>query len=136
MCSEKDYDFASGRNCLLRVKTMVIKQDSTVLGADVLTEGAADVTKQVLIGPDDGSVNVIMRCFTVAPGGHTKLETHALEHVVSVKQGRGMVVSAEGEHEITVGYSVFVAPFELHQFKNPFEEPFVFLCTIPNTEQK
>ncbi|HIJ66334.1 MAG TPA: cupin domain-containing protein [Candidatus Hydrogenedentes bacterium] len=65
--------------------------------------------------------------------GTTPYHTHDYEHLVQVKGGRGVVVDERGErHELAAGYSVFVAPNEKHRFANPFSEPFVFACAIPN----
>jgi len=50
---------------------MIIKQDSDMTPQPVTTDGAADVTIRIPIGPDDGSENMIMRLFCIAPGGHT-----------------------------------------------------------------
>jgi len=115
---------------------MKVKPDSAVPSACVDAEGAKDVAMQVLIGPDDGSRAIIMRLFTVAPGGHTPYHTHDFEHLVRVQAGRGVLIDAAGEkRELSVGQNVFVAPNEKHQFANPFGEPFQFTCTILNPER-
>lgn len=114
---------------------MKIKQDTDVEAQPVQMEGAKDVTIQVLLGPDDGSQNIIVRLFRVYPGGHTPYHTHDFEHLVRVKQGRGVVVDEHGnKHELCEGQNVFVAPNEKHQFANPFSEPFELTCTILNPE--
>ena len=90
-----------------------------------------DVHKKVLIGPDDGSHNMVMRYFKILPGGHTPYHTHTLEHVVRIVKGKGVVQDVEGK-EITLeeGQNLFIAEEEKHQFKNPFQQPFEFLCII------
>ena len=96
-------------------------------------DGAKNVTIQILIGPGDGSKNIVMRKFKVAPGGHTPRHTHDFEHVIKVEKGKGKLVDAEGnEHDLIEGMSAFVPPNELHQFTNPSHEPFEFLCIIKN----
>lgn len=98
--------------------------------------GANNVTKRILIGPDDGSSKIIMRYFKVLPGGNTPFHTHDFEHVVRVEKGKGIVVDESGrEFPISQGHSVFVASGEKHQFKNPNEEPFEFICTILNPDE-
>lgn len=111
---------------------MKINKNDDVKQIDVQMDGVKDVKKRVLIGPEDNSQNIIMRLFTVAPGGHTPHHSHDFEHVVKIEKGRGIAVSEEGETEVSVGNSLFVEPNEIHQFKNPFEEDFEFLCIIPN----
>ena len=94
-------------------------------------EGLKGITKSVLIGPDDLAPNSIMRYFQIQPGGHSHLEKHPQEHEVIVLHGKGEVQIGENTHEVTVHDVVFISPNELHQFSNPFDETFGFICVIP-----
>ncbi len=115
---------------------MKIKIEQEIPDAFVEEKGAQNVIKRVLIGPRDGSSNIIMRYFKVLPGGNTPFHSHDFEHVVRVEKGKGLVVDASGlEFPISPGHSVFVSSGEKHQFKNPNEEPFEFLCTILNPDE-
>jgi quercetin dioxygenase-like cupin family protein len=99
-------------------------------------EGAKDAGLRVLIGPGDGSERMIMRLITIQPGGHTPRHKHDGGHVISVYKGKGIAVDEKGkEHEVLPGQSLCVPPWETHQFKNPFSEPFEFLCIIPNPDR-
>jgi mannose-6-phosphate isomerase-like protein (cupin superfamily) len=56
--------------------------------------------------------------------------------VVKVEKGRGIVIDEDGrENPVSVGQSLLVKGGEKHQFKNPFDEPFEFLCIILNPER-
>ncbi|MDY6787708.1 MAG: cupin domain-containing protein [candidate division WOR-3 bacterium] len=90
-----------------------------------------DVTKQVLIGADDGSDNIIMRLFTVRPGGYTPYHQHDFEHVVKIERGEGIAIDKYGEHSVKEGMVLFVKPGEIHQFKNQSDSEFAFICIIP-----
>jgi quercetin dioxygenase-like cupin family protein len=94
-------------------------------------EGLKGITKSVLIGPGDSVPNSIMRYFQIQPSGHSRLEKHPQEHEVIVLHGKGKVQIGEHIHEVTVHDVVFISPNELHQFSNPFDEPFGFICVIP-----
>jgi len=112
---------------------MIIKYDSEMRSVPVVMEGAEGVSMCIPIGPEDGSSNMIMRLFCIAPGGHTPYHIHDFEHLVRVVSGKGLVIDEAGEsHELSLGQSVFVAPNEKHQFSNPNNEPFEFTCTILN----
>lgn len=112
---------------------MIIKQQSDLKPVPVNMEGAASVTMSIPIGQEDGSENMIMRLFCIAPAGHTPYHTHDYEHLVRVISGKGIVKDASGvEHELAAGDNVFVRPNELHQFLNPTDGPFEFTCTIMN----
>jgi quercetin dioxygenase-like cupin family protein len=115
---------------------MIVKIEQEIPEMFVEEEGVQNVTKRILIGPEDGSSKIIMRYFKVLSGGNTLFHSHDFEHVVRVEKGRGVVVDASGqEFPISPGLSVFIASGEKHQFKNPNEEPFEFLCTILNPDE-
>ena len=112
---------------------MKINQNNQIPADKVQMEGVKDVTMKILIGTEDQSDNIIMRQFKIAPGGHTPRHTHDYEHVVKIESNKGIIVDEEGvEHELKKGQSVFVKPNELHQFRNPYNEDFEFICIIPN----
>lgn len=114
---------------------MIIKNNTGVPEDSVNEEEVKNVKRRILIGPDDGSHNIIMRHFKVLPEGHTPFHSHDHEHVVKIENGKGIVINEEGEEiVVSVGQSLFVKGNEKHQFKNPFNEPFEFLCIILNPE--
>lgn len=116
---------------------MKINNNAEIFTADVKMDGAEKVKMKILIGPDDGSENIIMRHFIVAPGGHTPFHQHNYEHVVKIERNKGITLDENGnEYEIQKGQSIFVKPNEKHQFRNPFDEDFEFTCIIPNPDNK
>ena len=98
-------------------------------------EGIQSATKSILIGEKEGAPNSIMRFFELAPGGHSKLERHSHEHEVLIIQGKGKVRIGEAEHTVEPFDAVFVEGNELHQFSNPFDKPFGFICVIPKLKK-
>jgi len=114
-------------------RLMVIKKDSDTKPIKLEDDNLSDVQKRVLIGPDDGSNNIVMRRFTVAPGGFTPHHTHDFEHVVRIENGKGVVIQDSGkEVTVTKGDSLFINNNEKHQFRNPYDKPLEFLCIILN----
>ena len=115
---------------------MIIKNNSDVREDYVEEEGAKDVLRKILIGPDDGSDNIIMRYFKILPQGNTPFHSHDHEHVVKVEKGQGVVVNHNREEMvIKEGQSLFIGSNEKHQFKNPFAKTFEFLCIILNPDK-
>jgi ribulose-bisphosphate carboxylase large chain len=89
------------------------------------------VTRALLVGGAGERTAFHVRYFEVAPGGFTTLERHAHEHVVVVLRGRGEVRLGGDVHALDFGDTVYVAPGEVHQFRNPSaSEPFGFLCLV------
>jgi quercetin dioxygenase-like cupin family protein len=115
---------------------MKINNNEEIPAGEVNMEGAKEVKMKMLIGLNDGSGNILMRHFIIAPGGNTPYHQHNFEHVIKVEKNRGIVVDENGkENEIKKGQSLFVSPNEKHQFRNPFSEDFEFICVIPNPEK-
>ncbi len=98
----------------------------------VKMEGANGCRMRCLIGPDDGAPSFTMRQFEVAPGGNTPQHSHGYEHEVFILEGEGVVLDSRGEHRLSPGVAVYVAPDEIHQFRNTGSGPLKFLCLIPH----
>ncbi|MBN1274177.1 MAG: cupin domain-containing protein [Candidatus Aminicenantes bacterium] len=112
---------------------MILKNNEEIDEVFVEEPGASFVKKKVLIGPEEGSDNIIMRHFSVLPGGNTPYHIHPHEHIVKIEKGRGVVVDYIGhETEVKEGQSLFIPGNEKHQFRNPHQEAFEFLCIILN----
>jgi quercetin dioxygenase-like cupin family protein len=88
------------------------------------------VTRQILVGEKEGSTNFIIRYFELPKGASSALHTHNYEHGVVILRGHGSVRIGDREQELSFGDVVWVAPDELHQFKNSGDETFAFTCTI------
>ncbi len=58
--------------------------------------GYEGVKKQVMIGPEDGSNEIVMRYFRLAPGGSTPHHAHDWPHLVKVEVGKGVAVDVDG----------------------------------------
>lgn len=115
---------------------MIIKKDSEIDEIIMNEEGIKNVRRKILIGTADNSENIIMRSFVIFPGGNTPYHIHPHEHVVRVEKGRGVVVDEVGEENILEeGNSLYIGGGEKHQFRNPFSEPFRFLCIILNQDK-
>lgn len=91
------------------------------------------VLKRVVIGPDDGAPNFIMRVFDIDPGSSTPFHTHAWEHELYVLEGRGVAVSAKGETPISRDSVIFVPGNEKHCFKANGKDSLRLICVIPKT---
>jgi quercetin dioxygenase-like cupin family protein len=89
------------------------------------------ICRNVLVGAGGEAAGFHLRYFELAPGGFSSLEQHAHTHSVVVLRGRGEVQLGEQVHELGFGDAVYVAPHEVHQFRNPSAtEPFGFLCIV------
>ncbi|RJP72885.1 MAG: cupin domain-containing protein [Candidatus Zixiibacteriota bacterium] len=110
---------------------MLVKEARDVRPQPVHDEGAANVRMAVLIGPDEGAPNFVMRRIELDAQGHTPYHSHPWEHVVFVLEGLGVLRGEKGDLPLSPGDSAFVPPGEVHQFVAAEESPLTFLCTIP-----
>ncbi len=115
---------------------MKVVHESQVPQHTVTMDGAAGCTVRWLVDAEDGAPHFAMRQFDVAPGGYTPRHSHPYEHEVYVLSGEGVVLQGDREHPLRPGTVVYVAPDEVHQFRNAGTQPLRFLCLVPHVAGK
>ena len=94
------------------------------------------VSVRWLIGPAEQAPNFAVRYFEVEPGGWTSLDQHAHDHGVVILRGRGRVLLGQEEHPVSFGDVIYIPGNEVHQIRNPEQEPLGFLCVIPAADKR
>ena len=112
---------------------MKVNQAQQIQSQQVDMPGASGCSVRWLVGEKDGAPNFAMRQFTVEPGGRTPRHHHPYEHEVYVLEGAGVVYEGDVEHPLQAGDVIYVAPDDVHQFRNTGELPMKFLCVVPNS---
>jgi len=92
-----------------------------------------DTTIQVLISSQEGP-NFALRKFSMKAGGGMPLHTNTVEHEQYVLGGRARIGIGEQVYEVQTGDVVFIPDGVPHFYENIGDEPFEFLCIIPNKE--
>lgn len=92
-------------------------------------------TMQVLISSEEGP-NFAMRRFIMQPGGGMPRHTNTVEHEQYVLRGRARIGIQEQEYEVQAGDVVFIPEGVPHFYQNIGDEPFEFLCLIPNKKDQ
>ena len=87
--------------------------------------------RQILIGPDDAP-NFAMRRFIMEPGGGMPRHTNTVEHEQYVLRGRAQIGIGDEEFVVQQGDIVFIPQGIPHWYKAEGDEPFEFLCLVPN----
>ncbi len=111
---------------------MPIQKYNDLLETEIQMDGAKNVTKKVPIGEKEGWDGYTMRTFTIAPGGNTPRHAHDWEHVNYVIRGRGRLMIDGKDNDVSEKDFAFVPPNREHQFTNPYDEAFEFICVVPN----
>jgi quercetin dioxygenase-like cupin family protein len=94
-----------------------------------------DTTIQVLISSQEGP-NFALRKFSMQKGGGMPRHTNTLEHEQYVLRGEATITIDEDTYQVKTGDVVFIPEGAIHSYQNIGEEPFEFLCIIPNKEDK
>ncbi len=112
---------------------MIIRKLDDVARTAVDLEGVKGITKQLVLGSEDGVPNFSFRVFTLAPGGHSPHHSHEVEHLNIILSGQGALMDRDGNaNPLRQGDFAFVAPHDVHQFRNTSDtEDFVFVCAVP-----
>ena len=112
---------------------MTVKHSHEVEAKNVAA--GKDTTIQVLISSQEGP-NFALRKFSMQPGGGMPRHTNTVEHEQYVLRGHARI-GIDGEiYEGSQGDVVFIPADVVHFYENIGDEPFEFLCIIPNKEDK
>lgn len=112
---------------------MSVKHTRDVEAVDVA--GGVKTTKQVLISAQEGP-NFALRRFIMEPGGGMPRHTNTVEHEQYVLGGKARVGIDNEVHEVKKGDVVFIPENVPHWYQNIGNEPFEFLCIVPNKPDK
>ena len=112
---------------------MIIRKLQDVTAEPVAMDGVKNITRRLMLGSADGVPNFSFRVFTVGPGGHSPHHQHEVEHLNFIISGQGELMDGDGQaHPLTAGDFAFVAPMDVHQFRNASDtEDLVFICAVP-----
>ena len=102
---------------------------------EVVNPAGEGVSKQVLISSDEGP-NFAMRKFKIQPGGSMPNHTNLVEHEQYVVSGRARIGIGDQTFEVQPGDVVFIPAEIPHWYQTLGDEPFEFLCLIPNKPDK
>jgi len=112
---------------------MPVKHADEVEARDVAA--GTGTTIQVLISGTEGP-NFALRRFRMQPGGGMPRHTNTVEHEQYVLRGRARIGIGDEVHEVAAGDVVFIPEGEVHSYENIGQEPFEFLCVVPNKDDR
>jgi quercetin dioxygenase-like cupin family protein len=108
---------------------MSVRPAADVPAEDV--KGGTATVRQVLIGPDQGP-NFALRRFIMQPGGGMPRHTNTVEHEQYVLRGAATVTLGAETHRVKAGDVVYIPAGQPHSYRAEGDEPFEFLCVVPN----
>ena len=90
-----------------------------------------DTAMQVLVGPEDGAPNFVLRRFRMEQGGGIPPHTNEVEHEQYVLRGRARITIGGEIHEVEPDDSLYIPAGTPHAYE-VIEGPFEFICVVPN----
>jgi quercetin dioxygenase-like cupin family protein len=108
----------------------IVKQDEITL-QEVKMDGVSKVAKANVIGPIQGWGTDTLRVFRIGAGGFTPHHQHDWEHVNYIMKGKGTLTIGGEIREVVAGDFALVPPNTMHQFRNPYDQDFEFICIVP-----
>ena len=94
-----------------------------------------DTETQILIGPEEGP-NFAMRRFVMQPGGGMPKHTNTVEHEQYILRGNATIGIGDQEINVKRDDVVFIPAETPHWYRAKGNEPFEFLCIVPNLTDK
>lgn len=91
--------------------------------------------RQILIGPEEGP-HFALRRFIMEPGGGMPRHTNTVEHEQYVLSGRARVGIDDEVFEVGEDDVVYIPAGAPHWYEAIGDEPFVFLCAVPNAPDR
>ena len=90
---------------------------------------------QVLVGPEQGAPNFVLRRFIMGQGGGMPRHTNLVEHEQYVLRGRARITIGDAVHEVKPDTTLYIPAGAVHSYE-VLEAPFEFLCVVPNAPDK
>jgi len=113
--------------------------EGVVRAADAVTRNvvaAGQATEmQVLVGPQEGAPNFVLRRFIMGKGGGMPRHTNLVEHEQYVLRGRARITIGDTVHEVAPDHTLYIPAGAVHSYE-VLEAPFEFLCVVPNAPDK
>jgi quercetin dioxygenase-like cupin family protein len=112
-----------------------MRDEGVVRGADtvkrtVVAAGTA-TEMQVLVGPEQGATNFVLRRFIMGTGGGMPRHTNLVEHEQYVLRGRARITIGDAVHEVAPDTTLYIPAGADHSYE-VLDAPFEFLCVVPN----
>lgn len=111
---------------------MAVGYDNSVEKTIINRDGYAHVSGKVLVSPENGWKDYVMREFSIEENGYTGNHNHDFPHIIFVINGEGTIIINDEETSVKKGSYAYVPANSQHQLKNTCSsETFSFLCIVP-----
>ncbi len=85
----------------------------------------------VLVGPQQGETDFVLRRFVMQQGGGMPFHTNLVEHQQYVLRGRARIRIGNEMHEVAADHTLFIPAGVPHSYE-VMQGPFEFICVVPD----
>ncbi len=110
---------------------MIVARDKETERHPINHPDAHNAQMQVLVGPQQGWADYVMRMIELAPGGVTPHHAHNWPHINYMVEGEGVLHMDGKDTSVSAGSYAYVPAGMVHQFKNTGDSIFRFICIVP-----
>ncbi len=112
-------------------EAMIVAHDKDTERNPISHPDAQNAKMQVLVGPQQGWADHVMRMIELAPEGFTPRHTHDWPHINYMVEGDGILHMDGKDTPVSAGSYAYVPAGTVHQFKNTGAGKFRFICIVP-----
>ncbi|MBU1145792.1 MAG: cupin domain-containing protein [Firmicutes bacterium] len=109
----------------------MVGHTNQISAIEIKSKESKNAFMKVLISPNEGWEDYVMRVIEVKEEGVTPLHSHPWPHINYIIEGKGQLMIQGETNIVTSGSYAFVPSNTLHQFKNIGKETFKFICIVP-----
>ena len=113
------------------VITMFVGKYTDMPKVDMTPAGAKNAIKQVVVGPEQGWEDYVLRVITLDVDGYSPTHTHDWPHINYLISGKGIVMIGGKEYPVEPGTCAYVPSNEEHCFVNKGDVPMELICIVP-----
>jgi len=115
---------------------MVVGNIEKLIANEITSTEAKNAKMKVLVGPDTGWDDYVMRVIEVEVGGYTPKHSHPWPHINYIISGDGELMIDGKNNPVKSGSYAYIPQDHLHQFKNVGNDVFKFICIVPKEGHK
>ncbi|MFA5741337.1 MAG: cupin domain-containing protein [Candidatus Izemoplasmatales bacterium] len=105
-------------------------------GKAITNPEAKNAFMKVLVSPDNGWDDYVMRVIEVEKDGYTPKHSHSWPHINYIIEGEGELYIDGSNNKVFAGAYAFVPANAIHQFRNVSAAVFKFICIVPKEGHK
>jgi quercetin dioxygenase-like cupin family protein len=110
---------------------MVIAHEKDLQGMVMESPDLKNAAMKVLISPEEGWDDYVMRLVELDEGGYSPRHAHQWPHINYVVEGKGLLYTDGKNTPLETGSYALVPAGTLHQYKNDGNGKFRFICIVP-----